>query len=476
MEKIGRLEIVKIVVAPAIALFVAIVGWALAASYNSAQRDLATQRAEADVEVARINAAMRYMELVRDIPERESVQRQQAISIAVPVLPPELAFQLAINQLRDDPAALDILVLKYGNEAFAYLVRHLEVPFGDLKLTLNPHRTAGILAVQPTHSESRADLLLRYLRQRGQSEDLFEYLISDTYTNESFRAIALLLYFVEYKASLKNVAGATVQEAYRRVRLDEEFLSYLRMPSLSAHTKQAIAFASSIAFGTQFERECDIFFQEVASRYWVNLDVARGATPVEDSFQGYLYEHAFRENRCHRDALTRTSASLRNKILGLNIDKLGMDKVRLLLYAYAASNSLGPNPAYLVPADVVKVMRFILNWADTAERRKQLSMMLGSISGHHVFYNMMPSGQQMRATTEEHSESCEAARAFVKMLFYWYEKHHSADWFIPKFFHDVANEFPDLENRINREAWGLRNPGPLEKSRGCRELDNDRRL
>jgi hypothetical protein len=72
MARVDRLEIAKVVVAPAIALFVAVVGWVLTTRYNTTQLDVATQRGAADVEIARINAAMRYMELVRNIPEADA--------------------------------------------------------------------------------------------------------------------------------------------------------------------------------------------------------------------------------------------------------------------------------------------------------------------------------------------------------------------------------------------------------------------
>ncbi len=58
MARVDRLEIAKVVVAPAIALFVAVVGWVLTTRYNAMQLDVATQRGAADIEIARINAAM----------------------------------------------------------------------------------------------------------------------------------------------------------------------------------------------------------------------------------------------------------------------------------------------------------------------------------------------------------------------------------------------------------------------------------
>lgn len=247
MARVDRLEIAKVVVAPAIALFVAVVGWVLTTRYN------ATQRGAADIEIARINAAMRYMELVRNIPKGDAGQRRQAITIAAPVLPPDLAFRLAIDQLPDAPATLDVLMAKNGNEAFPYLARHLEVPFPEVRRALDPIPESGPFAKQPTDAERRASALLRYLRERGQSALLFRHLVSSNYSNEQFRPIALLLYFDDYRSSLRAAAGYVVQQAYERVRAEEEFRSYMRDPSLTSKTKQAIAFAAAVVFGQQWQ-------------------------------------------------------------------------------------------------------------------------------------------------------------------------------------------------------------------------------
>jgi len=45
----------------------ATVGWVLTSRYNATQLDAATKRGAAGVEIARVNAAMRYMELVRNL-------------------------------------------------------------------------------------------------------------------------------------------------------------------------------------------------------------------------------------------------------------------------------------------------------------------------------------------------------------------------------------------------------------------------
>ena len=463
----GRLEIAKIAIAPAIALFVAIVGWVLTASYNSAQRELATQRAEADVEVARINAAIRYLELARSIPADDSVQRSQAISIAAPVLPPNLAFRLAIDQLPDDPATLDLLLQKYGKGAFAFLARILEVPLGgELQEQFErvPRRRD---ALSLTKSERRAYSLLRYLRRRGLSGELFDYLISDDYTNERLRSVVLLVYFTEYSDSLG--------QSYARVRIEEEFRSDLGMASLSANAKQALAFANSVVFGYTQDRLCDLLVREAAERFWVGLDVARGATPAEGSFQAHLYQKTFQENDCRRDAVTTASASLRDTIVGLSLREFGRDHVHELLYAYALSPTVAGDQPYLVPADVVEVMRVILKWASTRERRRELSEILGSVSGYSLFVNMLPGMQSRQATPEEVDANCRAAKEFAVILLDWYEQHHARDWHIPAFVDEIVTEFPDLERRVDRKAWGLGATWPWAANWGCREW-NDGRL
>lgn len=477
MARVDRLEIAKVVVAPAIALFVAVVGWVLTTRYNATQLKVAKERGAAEIKIAQTNAAMRYMELMLNIPEEDAIQRRQTIAIAAPVLPPDLGFQLAIDQLPDAPSALDILMAEYKSEAFTYLAKQLEVPFDHIKRALDPVPSAGPFAVQPTELEDRAVALLRYLRERNYSPRLFSYLTSRNYTNDTFRLTALLLYFHEYRTSLQDDAGYVVQQAYERVRVEDEFRTNMRMQSLSSHVKQSIAFAASVVFGQKYERQSDIFIREAASRFWENVDVARGVTPVEGSLQGYLYERVFHYNDppgtdqwYRRDAIELASASLRDAVGRLKFGELDIENVRLILYAYAASHIVAGDRVYLVPADVVEIMRLILDWANTPERRKQLSMELGSLSGHHLFLNMLPSSQAGSAATraDQNHARCESAKAFAELLLDWYGKHHTPDWFIPKFFHEVVNEFPDLENRVDREAWGLGDARSSESSRGCR--------
>lgn len=280
MAQLDRMEIAKIAVAPLVTLLIAAVGWVITNSYNATQLEISTRKNAADLEIAQINAALRYVESIRNIPKDELAQRRQAVAIAAPVLPPDLAFRLAVDQLPDDPTTLSTLMSKYRDEAYDRLIPYLELPLGELKRVLEPSPESGPYAVQPTELERRAGELLHYLRARGLSQSLFDHLVSGSRANNEFRASALLLYFAEYRQSLRGDAGYVVQQAYERVRAEDEFKSYMRNPSLSPQAKQAIATATSIVFGQKYLYQSDIFITETAKRFWEGVDVARGVTPV----------------------------------------------------------------------------------------------------------------------------------------------------------------------------------------------------
>lgn len=116
--------------------------------------------------------------------------------------------------------------------------------------------------------------------------------------------------------------------------------------------------------------------------------------------------------------------------------------------------------------------RMVLDWANSPEKRQNLSMELGSLTGQTLFLNMLPNSHSSAGGTkmplEDVRAHCSAARSFAEMLLEWYRKHYAAGWYIPKFFNEIANEFPDLEHSIDRKAWGLGMPSKSEASRGCR--------
>ena len=438
METPKLFEILKIAVAPVSAILIAIVGWTLTETYNSAQRDL-----------TRTNAAMRYVEVVSSMTEEgEANQRLQADAIAAPVLPPYLAFRLAINGLSDNPDTLAILLQSYEDRAFTYLVRYLEVPVAKLNgaFVREKKKTTPDLK----KSTKQAIDLLKYLRDRGHSKEMFDYLVSDDYTNERLRPVTLLLYFYQYRDSLGYVWGSIdkTRKTSTELRLEAELDSYLRMRTLSEHSKQAVAFAFSVVFGDERFSECDVFVRAAAERFWVNLDVRRFERPAEGSFQQLLYDQEFlNNNSCGEKAIELVSRELRETIIGLRIERFEYDELRRLIYVYAEPGKT----VYLVPGDVVRVMKRILEWAHTPGRRRELWVMLGSFVGEDLFKEMVSSSDSGPLILGD-EKRCKSAKDFAVMLLDWFEKHHVEDWpKYPGFFERVPSVFPSLEMRVNRE-------------------------
>ena len=198
-------RITKALIPPGIALFIALVGWILTEKFNATQLEVTKQRNSAELEVARINAALRYIEFLRSAPEPDPNLTNLAITIAAPVLPPEVAFGLAVDLLPEDTAALNALVAKYGDEAYRYLVTNLEVPFRQIK---NVHFSIHYGPLDPpkqSREEKRARNVFRYLRQRQLAEQFFQFLISENYNNVRFRPISLLFYFENFRDSLRSL-------------------------------------------------------------------------------------------------------------------------------------------------------------------------------------------------------------------------------------------------------------------------------
>src|SRR5712691_7696490 len=121
------LKYLKVIIAPLSAVIVAAVGWALTSAYNKTQFDIARGKNQADVEVARINAALSFANIYREIPDTDVQQKDQALAIAAPVLSPELAFDLAIKTVNRNQNILKILLAKYGDDSWDYVTPTLEL-------------------------------------------------------------------------------------------------------------------------------------------------------------------------------------------------------------------------------------------------------------------------------------------------------------------------------------------------------------
>lgn len=466
----------KALINSGIALFVAIVGWLLTDRYNATQIEVTKQRNDAEIEVARINASLNYLEILGDLPEEAISARRQATAIAAPVLPPEMAFQLAIGELPHNTSALDTLMTKYQHSVNKYLIKTLEVSFPDLQ-----QATSDISSTPLSVRESKAKNLLDYLRTRLRAEQLYHFALSDEYDNGGFRTTVLLLYLHNYHEFLESSVGQAVRGVYPRNRIEREFMSLMSSGDLTAEAQRSLALAASVVFGrTRWSRSI-VFSQSAADHFWNGVDVANGSTPQEDTLEGFVYEKVIdyegqaSEESWAREVTTRASAGLRAEILKLDLKELSFGSLRSILYAYAQSETVAGSAAYLMPADAATVIYAVLGWADTPEKRRSLSMEFGSLGGDRLFRNLLPDcfGCPENLSEEMAKVRCRTAREVGEMLANWYGNYYEDGLYIPEFFYSVLVEFPDLAVKIDNRRWGFGGSDPWweeEASRGCRDI------
>ena len=442
---------IRTLAGPLAAIVVGISGAILTGGYNKTQLEIARQRSEAEIEIARTNAALRFME----ISESDTSQRHQALAIAAPILPPDIAFRLALEQFPHDTDALDILIRKYQDTANEYLIASLEVPFHELRQVISVVPTSK----KPNDKEKHAKDLFQYLHAKGHAERLFDFILSNDYQNEDFRIIALLFYFYNYREFLRSTVDDAVDDVYLRRRFQPVLKSHMSNNALSMEAKRAIALSSSLIFGRRYPSSDGDSYMEYAAKYfWNSFDVAHGGIPAEPTIQSYIYTNVILSGEgLKRPKITElASESLRKKILKLDFGRLGMNDISLILYAYAESPTVARSSSYLLPDDVVKVVRTVLAWANTAQKRRELSMFFGSLSGEHLFRNLLPDCFDCFTNLKkrERMARCTSARKFAEMLANWYGQYYDDSWYIPKFFHSVLVQFPDLDDEIDHQKWG----------------------
>ena len=472
-----RWEIAKLLIGPGIALLIATVGWILADRYNDTQKAITSRQINAEIEISRVNAALRYMDTLSELSEANVVKQRQILAIVAPVLPPLIAFQLVIKQLPHDTVGLDTLLAKYHTTANRYLVTALEIPFQEMSQTISNIQKPSNFSEEVTEREATAMALLQYLRIRGLIDDLFYFLISQEYDNTTFLANTLLLYYYEYREFLRSNVGNSVQSPYLRMRARDEFEALMSTTRLSLVAKRGIAFATSIVFDTKYTSDSDSFAKYAAEYFWDPFDVSRGGTPSEGSMESYIYSNVFfynyppgKDSWLRRlDLVESASESLREKILSIDFKDLDIDSIRLMLYAYTQSPTVAGTSAYLIPNDVLRVTRAVLDWANTPRKRQQLSMELGSMGGRLLFRNLLHHCIDCtnEMSDEEVQSGCHSARIFSQNMANWYERYHADDWHIPNFFDEVFVEFPDMAEKYDYRAWGVGYSSSSGSSKRC---------
>jgi hypothetical protein len=394
-------------------LVVAVGGWWITSTYNEAQLQVQRSQQAASRATAEANASLAYLQFLARDPAPSEDQRDQALMAVAGVLPPELSFNLAVKRLPQERSIVNLLLRAYGDQSWKYLSSFVE------------DRVTAVPVLQVLHDQN---LLSRELG----------WLISPENDRPHRRLPALVSYFAFLQELDREVHPEIHKPAVRAL-----VSSTLGRPDIDSATKADVAAAAALVFVNEPGYTPDWGFLDMAAAtFWEPLDTGVGELPPEGSLR---YELFFKRFHIHHDgkviptpAVAAASNALVNRLVVGHFERKSVDELARLLYSYSAYVPRdGPNPfsPYLTPRDCLRLVQAVTAAANTPERRQRLSEEIGSMTGHVLYRNI--------------GRDKSIQRQYAEVLLAWYERHAVKGWGIPKFLHDVANDQPDLSERID---------------------------
>lgn len=437
MDRPLYLEILKIAVAPFVAFLIAVFGWVITAMFTESQQNIAREKNIADIEISKTNAAISFLQHLEKIPAKEPEKRARAIAVAIPVLPTEFAFDLALDSLEHDVGAIATLIQRAEGKHWNAF---------ETRLSLGPsYRTAEF--VEDIVFDPHPQAILKFLYSKNLIDGLEEYILQSTPVNVGVRTNAIVNYF-KY---LRSRSDESKQESLAFARHTQLVESTIGNSSIPDSIKQAVALSACISFINGYGDDRDKGILAYAADYfWSGISVSEGELPREDSLRGYVYRHAFHYQRptdgvTGLPVLTDVSQKLLEKIESISdFNSLTWEQVRLMTYSYVVHtprDTESPFVSFLVPEHAIVFWIKVLEWAYTKERRVQLGREINSLSGHAMFRNI---GRDPARQLE-----------WAKLTLQFYENHYSSEWYPAKIMHDILHEYPDLRSRIKAKDWGI---------------------
>lgn len=448
----ASLEYMKVVVAPLAAIIIAAVGWALTTAYNRTQLSISAEKNAADVEVARINAALSFANTYRQINSDDLEQRDQAVAIAAPVLGPDLAFDLAIKMVTRNQTTLKVLLEKYGDDSWNYVSAALEirpVEYDDPTVFGNERISSGALPFDAgaferyrtsrVESNARARVVISFLDQQHLLDELTKFIFTGNYRRPGSRADSILQVFryrydrIQYPAN----TAAEIQSEFARIS------ALLSDSDVAEDAKQSIAIAAALIYDPFHSN--DEFASLVVPFFWDGLDLQSGETPAEYDLRSFVYRDRFHNERGEDLPMTnQLSVELARRLKLLPFESLDSKQISLIMYSYMESTPRGsknPFSAYLTPGDALEVIKLILPTLTSLERRRTFVEEMGSLSGMALYKNI--------------SQNKEIRHEYAILIIGWHNINYEPGWYTPKFFADMIDDMPDLAPMIDRKRYGF---------------------
>lgn len=444
---------VKPIIPIAITLIIAIFGSIITGRFNQAQLTITESKNKSDKEIAQINASLSYIKLMTEISDSSLQLRQQAKTVIASALPPEASFNIAINELPNNPDVLKVLIKTYKEESWKYLVPFIEFqPIEDRSeynsnnlelghpLADSMFRIIGKLhPLLDKENNEHKYFLLNFLDNNQQLNEFNKYLFSGNYKSKN-RVFAFINY-LDYVYYNPNVYGNLAKQG----KIFEEFKA-LVINSKDNDLKCDISLAAASTLFDGMSHGWS-FIETSAQHFWDDLDISKGEIPVDGSVKKKLLESIFQQDyrhfSVHRIGIDIVRENLLQKLLLLNYSQMDMENMWLILHSYC-EKPYGEKDtlAFLLPEQTYQVMKKILTTTYNEEQKRDLALYVGSGSTIMIFEGL--------------SKDKEAGKKYVRLLIDWYftnrnvtKDYKEIDGFVLQHFQLFCRTYPEFKNEID---------------------------
>ena len=473
-------EYIKPIMPIAVTLIIAVFGTVISAQFNGAQLKITESKHQSDKEIAQINASLSYIKILSEISDSSMQTQQQALSVIAPILPPETSFSLAINALPENQTILKILIEKYDDHSWKFIVPYLEHPYEDSvwldvgggnhpislgmkyteQKTLLENNTANNIYSSDSifyqilnstnYKKQKIEVkysLLSFLESKQLIDKFEKYIFSDIYisSNRAYTMINYIDYVIDERHRVLDI-NYTADFEKRKISAN---LITIMNNSQDVSLIRDIAIAGSYVFPTSDVFSYKIFIVVSAKYFWDNLDVSIGEVPASGSLEKLLWDNSFQKEYWKfsepQSGRILVREALFKKLMNIDYSKAS-DIGEAAFRIFASYSEKGRDSStYLLPNQSVEIMKKILSYLKTNEQKRDMALFIGSGHTHLLFESMI-------------SDSV-SSKVIANLLIEWYSKnrhvikgkHDDIDGEVIKNFVFFSRTFPDLKEDIDKK-------------------------
>ncbi|MEX0968265.1 MAG: hypothetical protein WD077_13575 [Bacteroidia bacterium] len=407
-----------------VTLIIAIFGWIITLDFNNSQ-----------IEIAQIEASLSYINTISEIQDSSAQLKRQAQTVIAPVLPPETSFNLAVDEVENNPNLLAVLIRTYPKNFWEYLIPHIE-------------NYPQILSDSDSSTANNYSIF-DFLDKKKLINSYYQIVTSEEYDSPE-RVFGLINYFTYLDSKYKNSNFGNYIPQGKKKQLEYRLLSTVQNSSNNI-LKADISKASSVILD---QSGSDKKYSELAAKFfWEDYDVSFGETPSIDGVDQFIYRERFLPNPNvtfigypqETHMLDSLSTSLYTKLSDIDYQSLEIDRIETILYSYIEGGNINaPTTPYLKPDHSLEIVKMILSSLTTEEKRREFSEYLGSSAGDLLFSSIAyPDGSNERVGKE-----------FSDQIIKWYRSFWNEDWHKPEFLSTIIDKYPDLKSKIDKK-WGV---------------------